>query len=99
MFEAAYDAGTNQINSQSPSNPTDPFCTSAGEWTVERYNTYISLTHQTVMSPPPADPATKQPPAGNSFDVFIDDHFSWDCTAPTCNLAAAAEALYAANHR
>ena len=98
VFEAASAAGNNQINL--PINAsTNPFCSSTNEWTVEKYNDYISLTHQTVMSAPPTDPATRQPPAGNSFDVFIDDHFSWDCTAPTCDMAAAAEALYAAGHR
>ena len=35
------------------------------------------------------------PPAGNSMDVFVDDHLSWDCTSPLdCDEAAAGAALY-----
>ena len=36
------------------------------------------------------------PPAGNSMDVFLDDHISWDCTSPTeCDIARGGAALYA----
>jgi hypothetical protein len=40
------------------------------------------------------------PPAGSSFDAFVDDHLSWDCTNPTeCDLASGGTALYALGSR
>ena len=39
--------------------------------------------------------ATRTAPAGNSMDVFVDDHLSWDCTSPLdCDEAAIGAALY-----
>ena len=90
-------AGSNQINGGQPV-VAHAFC-KVGMWTVGRYTSYIKQTHELVMTPPPADPSTMTPPAGKPFDVFIDDHISWDCTAPTCNISAAAQALYASGKR
>jgi hypothetical protein len=53
-----------------------PFCTQ-GQWTVDRYSTYILRVHETVMTPAPANPATDPLPAGKPMDVFLDDHISW----------------------
>lgn len=95
-FAAA--VASNQVNGGQPAGAA-AFC-AAGEWTVERYVTYLLKTHETVMTPAPADPDPLHPPAGASMDVFLDDHLSWDCTSPVeCDMARAGAALYALGHR
>eukprot|EP00966_Prymnesium_polylepis_P308477 7128764-Prymnesium_polylepis.1 len=50
------------------------------------------------MTPPPRPSYDLlHPPAGAPMDVFLDDHIAWDCTAPECDLATGARALYARN--
>lgn len=71
----------------------------AGIWTVSRYIAYQLQVHESVMTPPPPDPSTKTPPVGYAQDLFIDDHISWDCTAPDCNVANGSEALYRSGSR
>lgn len=99
-FEAA--AAINQLNGRGPTAPTYPFCTNAtggAQWTVERYTMYMMSVHETVMTPPPTSPATDPLPYGASIDVFIDDHMSWDCTSPRCNMEDAARSLYSIGSR
>mmetsp|Transcript_17970 Transcript_17970/g.56993 ORF Transcript_17970/g.56993 Transcript_17970/m.56993 type:complete len:565 (+) Transcript_17970:73-1767(+) len=74
------------------------FC-SAGDWTVSRYVSYQLQLHESVMTPVPEDPNTDEPPVGEAQDTLIDDHFSWDCAAPSCNVAEAGKALYRAGSR
>lgn len=82
-------------------NPTEHhgFCGDEGTWTVRRYIGYQLLVHETVMESPPIDPDTDSPPAGFAQDIFIDDHFSWDCTAPECDVAEGGKALYRSGSR
>ena len=93
----ARSAGSNQVNYGQPED-AQAFCR-VGTWTVDRYTQYISRVHELVMTPPPSNVATSTPPSGKPFDVFIDDHISWDCTSPACNLADAAKAVYGLGHR
>jgi hypothetical protein len=92
---------SNQVSGGQPTSAAE-FCNS-GEWTVDRYNTYVLKTHETVMTFFNASndsDAYLHPPAGASFDVFIDDHLSWDCTSPLeCDKAAGGAALYALGSR
>lgn len=87
-FEEA--ANTNQINRLPNKNS---FC-SDGVWTVSRYVEYVIATHKATMTDPPINASTATPPIGKAMDIFLDDHVSWDCTSPDCNVAKAAEYLY-----
>jgi hypothetical protein len=89
-FTAA--ANSNQVNGGQPANAKD-FCLH-GTWTVQRYVAYTLKVHETVMSPIPSNFDAMAPPAGKRMDVFIDDHFSWDCTDPSCNMANVTAALH-----
>jgi|AntAceMinimDraft_5_1070358.scaffolds.fasta_scaffold28558_2 hypothetical protein len=102
-FDAAVDS--NQINGGQPEGAA-AFCAS-GAWNVARYIEYVLNTHKTVMTAAPvasknddAMDLLMHPPAGNSFDVFIDDHMSWDCTSPIeCDKAQGGAAFYAIGSR
>lgn len=90
-FRAA--ASSNQVNGGQPAS-AQGFC-SSGTWTVKRYSDYILNVHETVMTPVPAAGSNPlMPPAGSIMDVFLDDHMSWDCTAPECDVVHGGEALY-----
>jgi len=80
------------------SAPQESFC-KTGSWTVDRYISYQLQVHETVMVAPPEDLDTNTPPAGFAQDIFIDDHISWDCTAPACNVAKGGKALYRTGSR
>lgn len=80
------------------SDPKEAFC-SSGSWTVNRYISYQLRLHEAVMTTPPKDPETSTPPVGFAQDVLIDDHISWDCTKPGCNIANGSRALYRSGSR
>jgi len=90
-FEAS--AGSNQVNGGQPAE-AQGFCES-GTWTVQRYSEYILAVHETVMTPvPSAGSDDLRPPVGNIMDVFLDDHFAWDCTDPDeCDMTRGGRAL------
>jgi len=86
-------SSSNQINGGQPIS-AQPYCT-GGKWSVERYTKYILAVHETVMTPVPDSKSDRlTPPVGNIMDVFLDDHISWDCTAPDCDMVAGGRALY-----
>ena len=39
------------------------------------------------------------PPVGSGMNNFIDTHISWDCTAPSCDMAYGAQALFESGSR
>jgi len=67
-----------------------------GTWSVQRYTWYVLQTHKATLEPPPANASTLTPPAGKDQNVFIDDHVSWDCTSPECEVSAGTRSLYEA---
>jgi len=94
-FAAA--VGSNQINGGQPEN-AQSFCTEDVVWTVDRYNKYVVKTHESTMAPSttedgePYDPTT--PPAGGPIDTWIDIHFSWTCTDPSCSIQKGLQGFY-----
>ena len=95
-FAAA--VGSNQVNGGQPASAS-AFCGGEGQWSVASYNEFLLKTHASVMTTTAnsssGSSSELHPPAGNSMDVFVDDHISWDCTSPLdCDEAAAGEALY-----
>ncbi|CAE8723551.1 unnamed protein product [Polarella glacialis] len=81
----------------SPAVHSQGFCKAS--WTLKQYIEYQLRVHESVMTPPPDDPDSNTPPAGYAQDIFIDDHFSWDCSAPHCNVAEGGKALYRSGSR
>jgi len=67
-----------------------------GTWSVQRYTWYVLQTHNATLEAPPANSSTLTPPAGKDQNVFIDDHVSWDCTSPECEVSAGTRSLYEA---
>eukprot|EP00547_Thalassionema_nitzschioides_P000728 CAMPEP_0194214914 /NCGR_PEP_ID=MMETSP0156-20130528/16341_1 /TAXON_ID=33649 /ORGANISM="Thalassionema nitzschioides, Strain L26-B" /LENGTH=599 /DNA_ID=CAMNT_0038943289 /DNA_START=280 /DNA_END=2075 /DNA_ORIENTATION=+ len=90
--------GSNQVNGGQPQNAKD-FCKS-GTWTVGRFNTFVKKTLETTLSPPPSlGYDVLKPPVGSGMNMFMDTHFSWDCTAPHCEIAAGTQALFESGSR
>jgi len=94
-FKAA--VGMNQVTGTGL-EPSQGFC-AKGTWSVARYTWYMLQTHKATMAPVPANTSTMSPPVGNAMNLFLDDHISWDCTAPECDSAVGGRALYNANSR